>query len=316
MNQLTLSALTVLTAVCGAFAGPLEHKQIPAGSAWLAHFDFESFRSSQLGQLVINEINLKHQEQIDNLQGLLGSNLLTDIDSLTLYGSDADEKNAVSLIEGRFDKQKLLAFLKLNPAYSEVAHERFTLYKWFDDKRQKEQIGTFADDNRIVIAQTQPVLETAINVLAGKEPSLADRAKLPLFSLSQAPKEAFIVAAAEGLSQLAGQEHAAILQNSNFLIFITSEQDGVLKVHLQLESETEESAVQIEQVVRGMLAFATLQMKEQPELQKIIQSGVISRNARNLQFNFLAPSADLFQLMKSFEEQKHNSSAAVAGDGA
>lgn len=303
MRQVALFGFAVLSAVCG-FAGQLNHKQIPASSAWIAHVDFETFRSTQIGQLITDEVTKKHQDKITALQELIGSNFLTDIQSLTLYGSDANEENAVSLVKGRFNKEKLLAFLKLNPAYAEVPYNSQTFYKWFDDKRQKEQIGAFAAEDLIVISQAQPTLQTALDVLAGKQPSLADQAQLPLFSLSQVPEGAFIIGAAEGLSKLAGQEHAAILKNSNVLVFVTSEQAGLLKAHLQLESETEESAEQIEQVVRGMLAFATLQMKDQPQLQKIIQSGTVNRTGKNLQFDFSAPSADLFAMIKSMEEMK------------
>jgi hypothetical protein len=297
------SILALFTVVLGVyspvFGGKLDQKQIPADSAWLVHLDFETFGSTQIGQLVTAEIKSKHQDKINALQELIGSNLMTDVASVTLFGPDAQEENAVSLIKGRYNKEKLLAILKLNQTYGQTAYDNYTLHTWVDDKRKKEQVGAFAGEDLIVISETQTAIKAALDVLAGKQTSLAQQAQLPLFSLSQTPNGAFIIAAAEGLSKLAGEEHAAILKNSNFMVFITSEQAGNLKAHLQLESETEESAMQIEQVVRGMLAFATLQMKDQPQLQKLLQSGVISRDGKNLQVDLSAPSGAVFFFIKS-----------------
>lgn len=301
MRQAVLVLVMTLTAVY-SFAAPLNHKQVPASAAWIAHVDLETFRSSQFGRLTMEEIKLKFGDKVAALSTLLGTNVLTDIQSLTLYGSDAKETNAASLIRGRFDKEKMLAFLKLNPAYAEITYDDKTMYKWVDDSRKKDQYGAFAAEDLVVIAQSQSTLQRALDVLAGKQPVLADQPQLPLFSMSQAPQGAFVIVAAKGLSELAGSEQAAILKNSNLLVFITSERAGVLKAHLQLESESEESATQIEQVVRGMLAFASLQTNNPPMLQKIIQTGIIARNGRKLEFDFSAPSADIFELLKSWEQ--------------
>lgn len=300
MRQLARVLVLVVLGCWGiGFGGVLNQKQIASTSAWVVHADLNVFRASQIGQLVTAEIKAKHQEKIDALQVLLGSNLMTDLDSVTLYGPDAEESNVVSLIQGHYDREKLLAFLKLNPAYAETSKEGYTMYSWLDEKRNKEQVGTFAAEDLIIISQTPAALQTAMDVLAGKQPSLADKADEPLFSLTQAPEGAFLIAAAEGLSKLAGQEHAAILKNSNFMVFITGEQAGNLTAHLKLESETDESALQIEQVVRGMLAFMTLQMKDQPMLQKLLQSSVITRDGRKLEFKLSAPSQEVFDLVKS-----------------
>ncbi|MCE5184762.1 MAG: DUF4315 family protein [Planctomycetaceae bacterium] len=282
-------------------AAPLDHRQVPADSAWVVHVDFERFHQTRIGELVTAQITEKHKEKIDALAQLLGSNVLTDLTSLTLYGPDGHEENAVSLVKGRFDKDKLVAFLKLNSAYSESVYEGKTLYSWVDEHRRKNQVGAFAADNVIAISQTSSALQAALDVLAQKGKSLADKEQPRLYTLSQAPEGSFVVAAAEGLSRLGGPEHAAILNNSNFLVFITSEQDARLKARLQLESQTEESALQIEQIVRGMLAFVTLQLNDQPQMQKLVQSCIITRDGANLTFDLTVASQDFFALVKSME---------------
>jgi hypothetical protein len=299
MKQALILLAVVFGTIGVACAGALDRQQIPAGSAWVFHFDLDGFRLSQFGQLVTDEIGASHHEKINALQELLGSNLLTDIRSVTLYGADADEKNVVSLIKGTYNREKLTAVLKLNSTYAEIPHGDITLYSWVDDKSKRTQVGAFAGDNLIAISQSQQALETALNVLDKQQPALADQPQQPLYALTEASEEAFIVAAAEGISDLAGNEHAAILKNSNFVVFITSEQAGNLKARLQLESESEEAAVNIEKFVRGMLALAELKIDNQPQFTQILRSAGISRAGKTLEFNLSAPSQLLFDMIQS-----------------
>lgn len=293
----------LVTAVFATFsvasAAALDQQQIPGNAAWVFHVDLETFRSSQFGQLVTDEILARHGDRITALQELLGSNVLTDIAAVTLYGADANEKNVVCLVKAAYNREKLTALLKLNSTYAEIPYNDYTLYSWVDDKSTKAQVGAFAGDDLIAISQSQQALENALSVLSDPQASLAGQPEQPLFGLTQAPEEAFIVAAAEGVSELAGQEHAAILRNSNFVVFVTSEQAGTLKARLQLQSESEEAAGNIEKFVRGMLALAELKTDQQPQIRQILQSAAISRTGKDLEFNLSAPSQQLFDMIKS-----------------
>jgi hypothetical protein len=282
-----------------ASAGALDRQQIPGDAAWVFHFDAAAFRSGHFGQLVTDEIRARHQDKIAALQELLGSDLLADVGSVTLFGADANEKNVVCLVRGSYNRDKLTALLKLNSTYAEIPSDSRTLYSWVDDKSKKAQVGAFAGTDLIAISQSQEALENALRVLDKKQTSLADRAQQPLFSLTQSPAGTFLVAAAEGISELAGQNHAAILKNSNFVVFVTSEQAGTLKARLRLQSETEEAAGNIEKFVRGMLALAELKIDQQPQLTQLLRSLVISRTGKDLEFHLSAPSQQLFDMIQS-----------------
>ena len=254
-----------------------------------------------MGQLLKAEIQKEHQAKIDGLKELLGSDLTADIYGLTVFGSDSDEANATALIHGRFDRQKLLALLALNSAYSESTHGDKTLYHWIDDKRGKDQVGAFAAENLIVISQREGVVKTALDIMGGKGESLAVNKNASLYALTEGTQGAIAVAAAEGLSELAkDNEHAAILHNSKMMIMIADEAQTQMRLFVQLEANSVEAAQQVEQIARGMLAFASLQQEKHPEIAPLLKACSLSRTDASLSFEFRYVSADLFALMKRF----------------
>jgi len=297
MRQALVFAVLLAGVVQVSVGQGINFDQVAADSAWLVHVDLDAFRSTRMGQLVGAEIAAKNPQRLAAVQELIGSDPTTDIRSLTLYGPDSEEKNVVSLIAGTFNRDKLTALLKLNGTYAEIPYRGRTLYSWVDDTRKKAQVGAFADENLIVISPSQEALQAALDVLDGRTPPLSGQSNA-LTGL-KVPAGAFVVAAAEGPSNLAGDSHAAILKNSSLLMFATSEEAGNLKAHLQLESDTEESALQIENFVRGMMALALLKVKDQPQLAQLVQAAQVSRSGKSLAFDFSAPSEKLFELIKS-----------------
>lgn len=291
--------MAVLSAV--GFCGPLNKRQVPAGAKWVVHIDHEAFSAARLGQLVNEDIALHHQAKIDALTQLLGSDLTRDIYSLTVFGPDGDEANAAALVHGRFDRQKLLSLLALNPAYAESAYGDLTLYHWQEEMRGKQQAGAFAAEDMIVISQTEEAVKGALDVLAGRGASLASDKDAALRSLTEGTQGAFVTAAATGLSELTGDnDHAAVLKNSRIFTVLADEVDGQMRLFVQLEADSVESAVQIEQVARGMVAFASLQMQKMPEAAAMLQAISLTRTESQIVFSFQYPSAELYALIQFF----------------
>jgi hypothetical protein len=298
MKKVTLLAVGLIVSA-PLFAAPLNTAAVPADSKWVFHADFEAFYSSQLGQLLLRDVREEHQAKLDALKELLGSDLTRDLHSLTLFGPDDNEANAVAMVQGQFDRQKLLALLTLNPAYRESRYNDFTLYHWKDEKRDKNQVGVFAADNLILITQEEQALTAALEVLAGQRASLAKQPDLPLAALLQGTQGAVIAAAATDLSSLAkGNEHAAVLLNSQLISLVINEIEGNLCVFIQIDAKDVEAAQQIEQVARGLLAFAALQAQQNPDMASLVGACSLTRTNSGLTFEFRYPSAQLYALIK------------------
>lgn len=299
-NLLPLAAVVIVVMSAIGVAGPLNKTQVSAGAQWVFHADLETFSTSQMGQLVLGEVARHHQAKVNALKQLLGTDLMADLYGFTVFGPDGNEANAVAIIHGKFDRSKLLALLALNPAYAESAYGATTLYHWQEEMRGKKQVGTFAADDLIVIGQTEATVKTALDVLDGRGTSLAANRTGALWGLTEGLDGAILSVAAVGLSELTGDnEHAAVLKNSRMLAIIADEAEGDMQLFVQLEANSVEAAQQVEQVARGMLAFASLQVQNQPALLPLIQACHLTRTDAQIALSFRYSSAALFGLAKS-----------------
>ncbi|MBL7214369.1 MAG: hypothetical protein ISS71_01690 [Phycisphaerae bacterium] len=297
--------LTTLMISSVAPGGSLQKEHVRGDAKWLLHVDLDALRSSEIGKLIQNDIQTQHQEKIDAMAQLLGSDLTEDLHAVTLYGASAGEENASALFYGNYNKEKLLTLLVLNEAYSKSEYNGKTLHHWMDEKRQKDQYGVFAADDLIVIAQTEESVIATLDVLSGKVPSLAQQKDATLYSLCQGRDDAIALAAAEELSELAeNNQHAATLKNSRLLAALVAEKAGDMKVDIHLEAQNEDAAMQIEQVVRGILAFAMLQNQQYPQFGKLLQSIDLSRDKNALDCTFIYPSAELYEIIKAHADIK------------
>lgn len=283
-----------------AAAGPLNKAHIAGDALWLVHFDADAFKASQFGRLALGEVTQRQQQKIEALTQLLGTDLTRDIDALTLYGPDAAQENAVAVLYGRFDRSKLLNLLKLNSAYAQSAYKNYTLYHWKDDKKQTPQVGAFWTDNCIVISQTETAVGTALDVLAGQSESLAAKPQSMLHELTNAPSGTILMIAAQSLTELTrNNPHAAILQNSSIMAVVAGESSGTMKLQIRLDAATAEAAVQIETIVRGMMAFGLLQQEKNPNLAALMGALTLTRQDRRLELVFQYSSAELFEMAKA-----------------
>ncbi|MHC5083513.1 MAG: hypothetical protein ACYTET_06195 [Planctomycetota bacterium] len=283
-------------------AAPLNYKHVSGQARWAFHVDFEAFRGSEMGQLVQTSMQETYQDKINAMAQLLGTDLTQDLNGITVYGQTGSHENAAALFDGTFDQNKLLSLLVLNGAYSKSIYNDHTLHHWVDESRQRNQVGTFATDSLIIIAETEDSVKGALDVLSGKQKTLADENQTLLERLNKAPDQAIMVMAAEGLSELTnGNPHAAVLKNSDVMAAVIAEENGNMKLQVDLEAETPEAAVQIEQVLLGMKAFMMLGSEQYPQLPEVLSQAVLVRDEKQLSLAIQYPSIKLFELFQSLE---------------
>lgn len=298
-----MMAVCLVWGVCPA--APLNKNHILADSKWICHVDLEAFRATQLGKLVQDDIRQNWQTKIDSLNELFGSDITRDVHSVTLFGSKPGEEDAVVMIYGKFNQNKLTALLALNSSYQKSQYNGAALHHWTDDRDHKNRVGAFAQDNLIVISQTESKVTSVLDILSGKASSLAAQQANPLVPLTEVPQNTFVLAAAVGLDELTQDDkNAAILQNSRLMAFIGTEEQGNVITRLRLETQDAQAAEQIETALRGILAFITLSQKENPDIAALIGACTISRQQSILNVQFQYPSQALMDIIKGFTGQQ------------
>ncbi len=299
MDMRLFKIILILLVSASAWAGPLESSDVSSSARWVIHVDAQAFWASQMGSQIKQVVDSNTvRAKIDAMKQLFGSDVTADIHSVTLYGADGDDKHAVALVKGKMDRKKLVSMAVLTPRYEKLETGDFVVHQWGGDKAEhKTQYMGFTSDQTLVMSQTRSTVETALKVLAGKADSARKTERFK--ALNRAPDNAFVVVCAEELADLTkGQAHAAMLQRSSMLAFMVGEKNGFFNTTLQLETESPESAGQIEAMGRGILAMGQFQETKVPQAKFLVQACSLKSEDKTVEFSFRYPVEKLMAILK------------------
>jgi hypothetical protein len=289
---LTMGLLLLITAASlGLRAGTLQQNMLPADTRWVMHLDMEQFTGTRLFQLVRQDDRLGMQEPFREVQEELNIDPYTDLYGLTLFGTTGDEAGTVICVQGNFDRKALLDRLNEHKEYQELTQGQHTIYKW-DGK----QCAAFAGYNLIYFGQSEAAIRKALDVLDGFAASIVESDHLGW--LNQVPANAFAVAAVDNMTEMVKvHESATILKKTRMAAFLAQEQDDNLTLKVRLDTDTPESAMQIEQIARGLLAMAQLNMAKQAEVAPMLQALQIRTEGQTVNMEWTYPSAEIYDIV-------------------
>lgn len=301
---MTALVVGVLATAAPVLAGSLMKTQISGTANWVVHLDYEGFNASRIGQLIREELKAQGIEaQLENFTTVFGFHPLNDVRDVTLYGQGKQPEKAVVLIDGNFNKETLLALVRMNPMYEETEHNGVPIHRWLHEENKagqhKEQMmyGCLYNDKLVVISTGLEAVKGAVDVLKGQMTNATAGAVFGQSILETTG--AFLLAAASGVSQMVGEEpKAAALRQTDELSLAIGEADGNFYVDLGLKAKTEEAATNISKVLNGIIAFMSMAGEEQPKLAELAQKLQLSCTNSTVQIHFGADSKSVFDFFK------------------
>lgn len=299
-----------LFAAMPVLAGPLMKNQVSTAANWVVHADYEQFHKSRLGQLFRAELaNLGIEEDLDNFAKVFSFHPLDDVRDVTIYGKGQDREKAVVLIEGRFDKEKVLALVRLNPEHEETEYGRIVVHKWRHEEKipgrdAKEQMmyGCFYRDDLIVMSAGLPAVKHAIDVLKGSIPN-ADSGRFDQILVEK--QGVFFLAAADDLGQTAGeQQKAAVLKQAEQLALAIGQDEKSVYIDVNLKADSQEAAQYIQRILDGILAYLALAGQEQPKLAALVEKVNLSRVQDTVRIRFTSEPEPILQFLKEQSKRR------------
>jgi hypothetical protein len=310
-GKLVVSVLVVglCLAVVPASGGPLQKNEIHPAANWVAHADVEAFRSSGLGKLILAELQAQGlEEKLQVFAAVFSFNPLKDVRGVTLYGKGKDRNQAVVLIDGQFDAERLLAVVRSNAQYKEIPHQGVILHQWLNEEKKGDQTtsqilyGYIHGGRQIVISAGLEALKQAADTL--KTP--AGGAASPL--LGQIPASGngmFLLIVATGVGEVVGDEpQAAVFKQANLLTLTAGQTAENVSIDLNLQGASPEVADGMVQMFQGLVAAISLAGQEQPKLSELAKGVTVSRADKTAQVRFAAPAQAVFEFVKQQLEQK------------
>jgi len=280
-------ALVVSTSFLAGFATgrPLESNKISADANWVAWIDCQQFLKSGIGQTLKTELAKQGvEERLNNFALLFGFNPLTDVRDIMLYGQGNDPNKSVVMLEGKFDKSKILTFLGMYPEHKQFDYGTITIQQWRqgdNDASDDFKYGCFYQDDLIIISSDLPTLENAINVLKGTAKNTSNEVFRD--TLLQNPN-AFIEVAAANLDRLVGSKpQAEVLKQAEQLVVVIGQGEENVFVNVDLKAKSQETAENISKLLNGVLAWLSLAGKDEPALSTIAQTMKLSTYSDTIQ---------------------------------
>lgn len=302
MKTLGIIAAIAVTTLASV-AGPLKPSQINGDAKWVIHLDVEKLLTtelgSQLGRQILDKQMAKPTRDLDQW----GINFdWRDIRSLTVYGTDFKKTTSghgVLLVESSFDFveaievviDRLLAAGVDEKPIEKIQSEPFAIYS-----AKGQAFGASFGKDTFLIAKTRADLESARRILDGKALGTASAKKLP-----KASDDSFLLAAViEGF-----QAHASLppqasgLKNAQSGHITAGEKADKMLVSLSVNTRDAESATQIQQVLQGLLALATLNQDSNKDLAQLAQGAKVSGAEKEVIVSLEIPSQTVLAKVKS-----------------
>ncbi len=285
--------LLTLFFLCELKATPLQKSIIPAETEWLIHFDVEKFISTRIGdQLLNNENILGLRSKNDRFHNKYQIDILNDINGVTIYGFGKDEKNIVTCLRGNFDREYLLGLLAVEESHREIPYGKFTIHRW-----NYHEFGAFADDHLALLAQDETAIKEALDVIAGKKANITASSLMPY--LNEIPSNAFFVALAKDISELAGLETKVfVFKKTESAFYTLTEENENIHMKLNITAKTPEDAKNMESVIRGLISLATMQMEEADITVRIPQEEIkIATEGKKVLVEMFYPAKELIEIL-------------------
>jgi hypothetical protein len=277
MKKLLILLSTLLIAVTEtSFGNQPDMEKIPQNANWVAHVNFETFRSSEVGSFVLKEI-LKLPQMKQKLDGLkIGFGV--DIDQLgfvTAYGSGAKNEGVI-FAKGGFNTKQLEGFASLNEKVEIKTVKGQKIYS-----SPKVAFSPMGPDSMIA-ATKEELLKAGLNTRLGnnkkqKNNPILDRlnelVKKPIATITaQIPK---VRKMEKPLKSISPTEQA-IMEKLDWAGFALGESGASIQIACVMNTEDIKTAEHMENILRGVSSLLSLSteieplFQNDPKLNKII----------------------------------------------
>ncbi len=270
-NFIIIFSLAIILQPVHLIAEPLIKSYISTDADWVVHIDYDRFRKSQVGQIIRSEIvNSGIEAEFKKFKETFSFHPINDVNSITIYGQGKNLENAVALIKGRFDKDKLLGFVKMNPGYKQIEYNGMIIHQLKQPGKDFPQstaegmmYGGFYDKNLIILNRKLAEIEKALEVLQGLRPGAGD----DFWGNNIVSNNNFFEAFVKNVSEFVDSNSSAVvLKNTKRLVLEMGENDKNVFIKTSLYADSKETIEGIKKLLDGIIAYLTLEESKTPEL--------------------------------------------------
>ncbi len=291
-----------------AWAGPLQRSQIPEDAAWFLNLDVDGLKKTAVGRHILAELDKPEAAQkIQGFQAFFNFDPRKTLNGCTLYSRGSSPEDAVLVLHGQFDTERLNALAKMGKEYRGAEHRGYTIHSWIDEKKagrgsgNPRSCGALHGSGAVILGQKPDRVGEALDVLDGVRKNLSGSSLLG--QGSDRAQKAVVVGAARqaGLGQL--PPNVAFLRNFKSLVLTAQEAQENLVADLVVEAENEDAARNLLAVGQGLLAWTAFQ-GDKAGANKLLQGLSTAQKDSYVTMSLKLPAADVVQLLSDLQARR------------
>jgi hypothetical protein len=292
----------LLTLGFSAQAGVLQRSVIPADAVWWLHLDLAQAKNTELGRFVLGQLEQPEaQAKFAAFQAIFNFDPRHTLTGCTLYGRSQSPKDAVLLLQGGFDTERLATLARAGQDYQSHSHRLYEVHSWIDRNRpaqagiQPRSYGAIHPGGLVVLGQNAQRLGEALDVIDGFIPSLETS---DAFRQWAGPTDtAFLLAAARRVDGLTSDPRAAFLRHCAQVSMATGETGDVLFAETSLVMNDEPTAQSVFAIVQGLKALTSLRTDD-PNAVKLAQATSLAQDGAQVSIKLRLASAEVVQALR------------------
>jgi hypothetical protein len=307
MKKLLLASLAWLAASAHP-SDELRRERLPADVDFVVHIDVEGFKQTQLWKHVREEgedMDLDIEE-LDDIREDFGIDPLTDVRAITLYKVESEEEPTVVLFSSNAKVDEALVRLQKEREYRRVVSSGIELHTWSDSGDDDEcayaYVHAVGAERVVVLASSESSAVRAARVLRGQDPSHASAGTL----LTLAPaRGSFLYLAAAEIPHLHEFTPASpILGLAQGIQVDLGEAGGFLRAHMGVTTGSPQDALDISNVVNGLMSIVRLAGAEAGEALELLTGLRLSTRGSEVTVDFEFAVDRLLEIARSYDEDE------------
>jgi hypothetical protein len=278
----TLLSLTFFSLTFSLGAKTLDLNKVSSGSNWIMHMDFDSMRNSDFGMFLEDsfENNPEIKSKIDEMVSTYGIDL-RKASNFTMYGSGEKHKG-IGILEGGVNASNVEKFADSKDFISETKLGKQSVFSV--EKGRHPMTYTALKKGKMIFGPNHDYISEGILMAKGKGTGASDHPLLTSLS-TLLPNPGFMFFAnLEGAGNVVELDPRAkfMTEHIDSCGLTIGEIGGTLKVVGIMQVKSQESSVQIENMIKGGFAMMEMRKADDRRISDLILGHAVNRTSNTV----------------------------------
>jgi hypothetical protein len=273
----TFLLVTAWTLAISLNAKQLDLKKVSDDSNWIMHMDFESMRSSEIGSFIEDSLESipEMENRVKDVQNKFGIDL-KEVSNLTVFGTGEKDKG-IGILENGVDASVVTEVTRARDYIVEKKVGKKTIFS--TNKGRRPMAFSVLKKGKIVFGPDRDYVLEGIHLANNK--GKGTKAHPLLQNLKNSIIDPGFLLFAD-VEQIAGytdlnSKMSLMVNKIDSCGIVIGDEEGAVKMIAFVQANSEESAINMENMIRGALAMMEMKMAKEERMSPLFEGHKLVR---------------------------------------